>query len=134
MCSIPAGPYWPSSSVVTLHAGGSCVIDANHAGNASFLAAPQAQRTVTVPVALAYTGPQLVAAGRGQLTGTGTLFWWDKSRDNGHGGWQRAKSGVAFTADLLATTKLRPGSFGIQLHYDPVRPQPSGRLHSAPFH
>ena len=48
---------------MTFNAGGRCVIDANQAGGGGFLAAPQVQRTLTVPVALAYAGPQSVSAG-----------------------------------------------------------------------
>ena len=37
-----------SGSTVTYSGTGSCVIDANQAGNASYTAAPQVQRTITV--------------------------------------------------------------------------------------
>ena len=41
VCSISGG-------VVTFNAAGSCVIDFNQAGNATYSAAPQVQQTVTV--------------------------------------------------------------------------------------
>ena len=37
-----------SGTSVTFTAAGSCVIDANQAGNAQYVAAPQVQRTITV--------------------------------------------------------------------------------------
>ena len=43
-----AGVCSVSGSTVTYAAAGSCVIDANQAGNANYLAAPQVQQTITV--------------------------------------------------------------------------------------
>ena len=37
-----------SGTTVTYTAAGSCVIDANQAGNGKYAAAPQVQRTITV--------------------------------------------------------------------------------------
>jgi hypothetical protein len=45
VCSISS-----SGSTVTFTGPGSCVIDANQAGNATYQAAPQAQQTVTVVI------------------------------------------------------------------------------------
>ena len=43
-----AGVCTLSGSTVTYAAAGTCVIDANQAGNATYSAAPQVQRTITV--------------------------------------------------------------------------------------
>jgi hypothetical protein len=43
-----AGVCTLSGSTVTYTAAGSCVIDANQAGNGAYAAAPQAQQTITV--------------------------------------------------------------------------------------
>jgi hypothetical protein len=44
-----------SGSTVTFNEAGSCVIDANQAGNAKYQAAPKAQQTVTVTSPIAQT-------------------------------------------------------------------------------
>ena len=67
-----------------------------------------------------------------KLTGTGSLYWWNKSLNKGHGGWQLARTGVAFTAGFTATTKTSPGSFGIQISYTAVPPQPATLPDSSP--
>jgi YVTN family beta-propeller protein len=72
------------------------------------------------------------SATQGTLTGPGSLYWWDKTLNHGHGGWQLAKTGVAFTAGLTATAKTSPGSFGIQISYTPVPPQPATLPNSSP--
>jgi hypothetical protein len=72
------------------------------------------------------------SATQGTLTGAGSLSWWDKSLDNGHGGWQTATTSVAFTARFTATAKTSPGSFGIQISYTPAAPQPSALPNSSP--
>jgi hypothetical protein len=64
--------------------------------------------------------------------GTGTLSWWNPALDHGHGGWQLAQAGVAFTITFAATTKTSPGSFGIQISYTPVPPQPTALPDSGP--
>ena len=49
-----------SGSTVTYTAAGTCVIDANQAGNATWAAAPQVQRTITVskiPQSITFTAP-----------------------------------------------------------------------------
>jgi hypothetical protein len=65
------------------------------------------------------------SATQGTVTGTGTLSWWNPSLNSHHGGWQLAGTGVAFTASFTTTTTTSPGSFGIQISYTPVPPQPS---------
>jgi hypothetical protein len=62
------------------------------------------------------------------VTGTGSLYWWNPALGNGHGCWQLAETGVAFTA----TTSTSPGSFGIQISYTPVSPQPPTLPNSSP--
>ena len=73
------------------------------------------------------------SATQGKVTGTGTLSWWNPSLNNNHGGWQLASTGVAYTASFTATTTTSPGSFGIQISYTPVPPQPSTLPNSAPI-
>ncbi len=68
----------------------------------------------------------------GTVTGTGTLSWWNPALNNHHGGWQQASKGVGFTASFSATTKTSPGSFGIQINYTPVPPQPPAIPSSSP--
>ena len=72
------------------------------------------------------------SATQGEVTGTGTLSWWNPSLNNNHGGWQPASTGVAFTASFTATTTTSPGSFGIQISYTPVPPQPPTLPNSSP--
>ncbi len=70
----------------------------------------------------------VLAHGAGSVTGTGTLKWWNPTLNKGKGGWQLAKSGVAYTASFTATshgTPSSPGSFGINIIYSPVSPQPA---------
>ena len=67
----------------------------------------------------------------GTLTGTGSLYCWNKSLNHGHGGWQLARTTVAFTAGFTATTRTSPGSFGIQISYTPV-PQSATLPNSSP--
>ena len=68
-----------SGSTVTYTAAGSCVVDANQAGNRKYAAAPQVQRTITVrkiPQSISFTAPQ---AG-------GVKFWADLSATGGGSG------------------------------------------------
>jgi hypothetical protein len=49
-----------SGNTVTYVAGGSCVVDANQAGNAEYAAAPQVQRTIKIsklPQSISFTAP-----------------------------------------------------------------------------
>jgi YVTN family beta-propeller protein len=68
----------------------------------------------------------------GTVTGTGSLYWWNQSMNNHRGGWQLAKTGVAFTASFGATAKTSPGSFGIQISYTPTPSQPPVLPNSSP--
>ena len=61
-----------AGSTVTFNAACRCVIDANQAGDTAYLAAPQAQQTVTAGVAaaaLSWAAPALISYGTA-LTGT----------------------------------------------------------------
>ena len=69
---------------------------------------------------------------QGTVTGTGSLYWWNQSLNSRRGGWQLAKTGVAFTASFGATTKTSRGSFGIQISYTPAPPQPPALPNSSP--
>jgi hypothetical protein len=64
-----------SGSTVTYTGSGSCVIDANQAGNATYMAAPQVQRTITVngiPQSISFTAPASgTAGGSARLSATG---------------------------------------------------------------
>jgi Tol biopolymer transport system component len=74
----------------------------------------------------------LSSSTQGMVTGTGSLYWWNPALNNNRGGWQLAKAGVAFTASFAATTSTSPGSFGIQITYTPVSPQPPALPNSSP--
>jgi hypothetical protein len=68
-----------SGTTVTYTAAGSCIVDANQAGNRKYAAAPQVQRTITVskiPQSISFTAPQ---AG-------GVKFWADLSATGGGSG------------------------------------------------
>jgi hypothetical protein len=69
---------------------------------------------------------------QGTVTGTGSLYWWNQSLDKHRGGWQLARTGVAFTAGFGATAKASPGSFGIQISYTPTSSQPPVLPNSSP--
>jgi hypothetical protein len=69
---------------------------------------------------------------QGVVTGTGSLYWWNPALNSNRGSWQLAKTGAAFTACFTATTSTSPGSFGIQITYTPVPPQPPTPLNSSP--
>ena len=64
-----------SGTTVTYTAAGSCVIDANQAGNGSYAAAPQVQRTITVngiPQSISFTAPASgTVRGSAALSATG---------------------------------------------------------------
>jgi DNA-binding beta-propeller fold protein YncE len=59
-----------SGSTLTFAAGGSCVVDANQAGDATYAAAPQVQRTIAVTAADS-TPPVLTVPGRTTVDATG---------------------------------------------------------------
>jgi IPT/TIG domain len=64
-----------SGSTVTYTAAGTCVIDANQAGNGKYAAAPQVQRTITVnaiPQSISFTAPASgTLGGSARLSATG---------------------------------------------------------------
>jgi hypothetical protein len=65
----------PDGATVTYTAAGSCVIDANQAGNATYAAAPQVQQTIPVPgipQSISFTAPKLGSVGQSAtLSATG---------------------------------------------------------------
>ena len=64
-----------AGNLVTFTGGGSCVVDANQAGNARYAAAPQVQRTISVsklPQAISFTAPASgIVGGSAHLSATG---------------------------------------------------------------
>lgn len=77
----------------------------------------------------------LTATKAGSASGTGALYWWNAALNSGLGGWQLAQSPVSFTINFSASAagkKASPGSFGIQIPYRPIAPQPSTLPTSAP--
>jgi hypothetical protein len=78
---------------------------------------------------------------QGGANGTGDLYWWNTSLNSGQGGWQLAKSAVAFTISFTGGGNAKKnacngtngqGCFGIQMSYNPVSPQPSKLPNSPP--
>jgi hypothetical protein len=66
-----AGVCTLSGSTVTYAAAGACVIDANQPGNATYAAAPQVQRTITVtsrPQSITFTAPRSGMVGDDPVT------------------------------------------------------------------
>ena len=77
----------------------------------------------------------LTATKAGSASGTGALYWWNQTLNSGLGGWQPAQTPVSFTINFSASSagkKASPGSFGIQIGYRPVAPQPSALPNSVP--
>ena len=60
-----------SGSTVSFSKAGTCVIDANQAGNSSYEAAPQAQQSFTVGLPLSITNAESAGLGRYVLKGAG---------------------------------------------------------------
>jgi hypothetical protein len=78
---------------------------------------------------------RLTGTKAGSASGTGALYWWNQALNGGSGGWQLARSPVSFTINFSASAirkKTSPGSFGIQISYKPVAPQPSTLPNSKP--
>lgn len=69
---------------------------------------------------------------QGLLAGTGSLYWWNSALNKGHGGWQLAKSGVAYKATANAATKTAAASFDITISYTPAPGQPTTLPNSSP--
>jgi len=79
--------------------------------------------------------------GQGAASGIGDLYWWDQSLNDGLGDWSLAKSGVSFTInfyDCCQTGKdnnkksTDSDTFGINIQYVPVSPQPNSLPNSDP--
>jgi hypothetical protein len=79
------------------------------------------------------TGYSKVSTGHGLLTGKGTLYWWNPTLNRNRGGWQLAKSNVAYTAAANAAAKTAAASFGLSISYTPVSPQPTVLPNSSPL-
>jgi parallel beta-helix repeat protein len=67
----------------------------------------------------------------GTAAGTGRLYWWNQSLNGRRGGWVLASSKVTYTISFIGSTAKSKGSFGIQVNYKPVPPQPSSLPNSA---
>ncbi len=56
----------------------------------------------------------------GSASGTGDLYWWNATYNNGLGGWQLIQSGLTVTMNFTPSStgkKAGPGSFGWQVAY-----------------
>jgi CSLREA domain-containing protein len=76
-----------------------------------------------------------LSTGQGAASGTGDLYWWDSSLNGGLGDWALAQSGVSFTINFYDSGKKGKAStdtFGINIQYKPVSPQPNTLPNSAP--
>jgi YVTN family beta-propeller protein len=73
------------------------------------------------------------SASAGAISGTGRLSWWNPALNHGRGGWTLAANSIRYTANFTPTTRGTPGSFGVQLDYTPIAPQPSVLPNSAPI-
>ena len=63
------------------------------------------------------------------------LYWWNPGLNGGLGGWALAKSGVNFTYKFFDSGlggTPPPDTFGINIVYTPVAPQPATLPNSAP--
>jgi hypothetical protein len=70
----------------------------------------------------------------GSAGGRGALYWWNRARNAGSGGWQFIRS-VSFTVSFEASAKEKKegtGRFGIRIGYQPVVPEPSVLPNSPP--
>jgi len=69
------------------------------------------------------------STGNGAASGTGDLYWWDTSLNDGLGDWTLAQSGVSYTITFSFSGKSGKSStdaFGIHIVYTPVAlPHPS---------
>jgi hypothetical protein len=75
------------------------------------------------------------SGGQGAASGTGNLYWWDASLDDGAGDWVLAASGVTYTINVSdggKPSKSSSDTFGIRIVYTPVTPQPSTLPNSTP--
>jgi len=77
-----------------------------------------------------------LSTGQGAASGAGDLYWWDPSLNGGLGDWRLAQSGVSFTINFYdsgKTGKSSTDSFGINIQFTPVPPQPSTLPNSTPI-
>lgn len=77
-----------------------------------------------------------LATGEGAASGIGDLYWWDASLNGGLGDWALAQSGVAYTINFFDSGgkgKNSTDTFGINIQYVPVPPQPGNLPNSAPI-
>ena len=68
----------------------------------------------------------------GKASGTGSLYWWNPTNNRKRGGWVLASSKVPYTVSFTESTSKSRGSFGIQIGYVPVLPQPNPLPNAAP--
>lgn len=76
-----------------------------------------------------------LSTGQGAASGTGSLYWWNQSLNGGLGDWALAQSGVNFTINFYdsgTSGKSSTDTFGINIQYKPVSPQPSNLPNSTP--
>ena len=77
---------------------------------------------------------------QGAASGTGDLYWWDQSLNDGLGDWSLAQSDVSFTINFYNSGQNGKGkkstdsdTFGINIQYTPVSPpQPNALPNSDP--
>jgi hypothetical protein len=69
----------------------------------------------------------------GQISGTGSLYWFNKTLNHGCGGWVLAAVNVPWTGSFTPTTRTSLGTFGIKITYTPTGTQPSPLPTSAPI-
>jgi len=84
----------------------------------------------------------MTSDGQGAASGTGDLYWWDQSLNDGLGDWSLAQSGVSFTVNFYDSGQTGKGkgkksstdsdTFGIDIQYVPVSPQPNSLPNSDP--
>jgi len=77
-----------------------------------------------------------LSTGQGAASGTGNLYWWDPTLNGGLGDWSPAQSGVSFTINFFdsgKTGKSSTDSFGINIQYTPISPQPASLPNSTPI-
>ena len=73
-----------------------------------------------------------IAGSTGTASGTASLYWWNPALNRKRGGWVLASSRVSYTVSFTESTSKSRGSFGIQIGYAPVLPQPSPLPNAAP--
>ena len=77
-----------------------------------------------------------LANNQGAASGTGELYWWNQSLNGGLGDWVLAQSGVSYTINFYDSGgkgKNATDTFGINIQYVPVSPQPNSLPNSTPI-